>query len=111
MPHHCALHSALALALVSAPLLFSQAPSAAGEVRAEFDTASGKVGGADGASTAAAAGYLLGPEDTVLIRALNVDEFGTLPYPIDLGGNLNIPLAGRIHAAGITVEQLEAEIA
>src|SRR5258707_2356667 len=51
--------------------------------------------------------YILGPQDTVLIKVLNMDELGTLPYPIDLRGNLNIPAVGRIHAEGLTIEQLE----
>ncbi len=55
--------------------------------------------------------YVLGPEDSVLVRCLNVDEIGDLPYPIDLRGDTNIPLAGRVHAAGLTVPQYEAEVA
>ena len=55
----------------------------------------------------ALADYILGPEDTLVISAHNVEELGTLPYPIDLEGNINIPLAGRLHAAGLTVRQLE----
>jgi polysaccharide export outer membrane protein len=52
--------------------------------------------------------YILGPQDTILIKALNAEELGTLPYPIDLQGNIKVPMVGRIHAAGLTVEQLEA---
>jgi polysaccharide export outer membrane protein len=52
--------------------------------------------------------YILGPQDTVLIRALNAEELGTLPYPIDLRGNIKVPMVGRIHAAGLTAEQVEA---
>jgi polysaccharide export outer membrane protein len=55
--------------------------------------------------------YVLGPEDSVLIRCLNVDEMGALPYPIDLQGDVNIPLAGRVHAAGLTVRQFETTVA
>ncbi len=55
--------------------------------------------------------YILGPQDTVLIKVLNEDELGTLPYPIDLRGSINVPLVGRIHAAGMTLEQLEGELA
>src|SRR5579863_6808437 len=52
--------------------------------------------------------YILGPQDTILIKALNAEELGTLPYPIDLQGNIKVPMVGRIHAAGLTIEQLEA---
>jgi polysaccharide export outer membrane protein len=54
---------------------------------------------------------MLGPDDQVTIRVLNLDEIPTEPFRIDLRGNINVPLAGRIHAAGLTVEQLEAELA
>jgi polysaccharide export outer membrane protein len=54
--------------------------------------------------------YILGPQDAVLIKLLNADELGTLPYPIDLRGMINVPMAGRIHAAGLTVEQLEGAL-
>ncbi len=55
----------------------------------------------------AQAAYILGPQDSVLIKVLNADELGTLPYPIDLRGMINVPMVGRIRAAGETVEQLE----
>jgi polysaccharide export outer membrane protein len=90
------LYPAMLLILASAPL-FPQAPAVS---REEF-RADGSSGMAD---------YILGPEDTLLIRAQNVDELGTLPYPVDLQGFINIPLAGRLQAAGLTVSQLEAAI-
>ena len=52
--------------------------------------------------------YILGPQDTVLIKVLNAEELGTLPYPIDLRGNIKVPMVGRMHAAGLTAEQVEA---
>lgn len=52
--------------------------------------------------------YMLGPEDQVVIRALDTEEIGNLPYRIDMRGNINVPLAGTIHAAGLTVAQLES---
>lgn len=61
--------------------------------------------------TLAPKGYVLGPDDQVSLHVLNVDEIGPQPGRIDMGGNLNIALAGRIHAAGLTAEQLESEIA
>jgi polysaccharide export outer membrane protein len=52
--------------------------------------------------------YVLGPEDTLQIHVLDVDTIGTAPYPIDLDGNLELPRIGRVHAAGLTIPQLEA---
>jgi polysaccharide export outer membrane protein len=54
--------------------------------------------------------YLLGPDDQVTIRVLNLPEIGTAPYRIDMHGEINVPLAGRVKAAGLTVAQLEAEL-
>lgn len=54
--------------------------------------------------------YRLGPNDTVVVRALDVEEFGDKPVRIDSRGNLSLPLVGRVPAAGLTLEELEAEL-
>lgn len=54
--------------------------------------------------------YKLGAGDEVSIWALGAEEIGTHPFRIDLSGNVDIPMAGRIHAAGMTVDQLHAEL-
>lgn len=54
--------------------------------------------------------YILGPDDQVTIHVLDMDEIGAAPYRIDLRGNLNLPVVGRVQAGGLTVEQFEAEI-
>ena len=54
--------------------------------------------------------YRLGAGDEVAIWALGAEEIGTHPFRIDLGGYLDVPLAGHIHAAGLTVDQLRAEL-
>jgi polysaccharide export outer membrane protein len=63
------------------------------------------------AETSATKSYVLGPDDQISMHVLNVDEIGPQPIRIDMQGNINIALAGRIHAGGLTVEQLENEIA
>jgi len=55
--------------------------------------------------------YVLGADDQIAVRALDVEEFDDKPLRIDMRGNVNLPLIGRVHAAGMTAEQLEAEIA
>jgi polysaccharide export outer membrane protein len=55
--------------------------------------------------------YVLGPDDDITIQALDADEITNKPVRIDTSGNINLPLVGRLRAAGLTVEQLEAEIA
>ena len=54
--------------------------------------------------------YVLGPEDQILIRAVNVPDISEKPIRLDPKGEINMPLIGRIRAAGLTAEQLEAEV-
>ena len=57
------------------------------------------------------ANYVLGPNDQILIRALQVEEIGERPYRIDTEGNVDLPLIGTVKAGGLNVDQLEAELA
>lgn len=54
--------------------------------------------------------YLLGPGDTVTIHATNAPDMSDKPFRVDSDGELKLPMIGRIHAGGITLEHLEAEI-
>jgi polysaccharide export outer membrane protein len=56
-------------------------------------------------------GYVLGPEDQIVIRALNAEELSEKPVLVSSSGYISLPLVGRVKAAGLTVEQLEAELA
>jgi polysaccharide export outer membrane protein len=64
-----------------------------------------------GQTPAPAPSYVLGPDDQVAIHVLDLDEIGDSPFRIDMRGYINVPLAGRLHAAGLTVEQLETALA
>jgi polysaccharide biosynthesis/export protein len=58
-------------------------------------------------------GYVLGPQDSLNIRVVDLEEFDPKslgPVRVDEEGNIRLPLAGRIRASGITCEQLEKEI-
>jgi polysaccharide export outer membrane protein len=55
--------------------------------------------------------YILGPEDQLVIRVLDIEEVPDKPFRVDMRGNLNLPVVGRVHAGGLTVEQLEASLA
>ncbi len=57
------------------------------------------------------AGYILGPGDLLEISVLDMEEVGKFPFRVDMRGNINLPVAGRIEAGGLTVDQLEAKIA
>ena len=54
--------------------------------------------------------YVLGPSDTITIQALDVEEISNKPIWIDTGGFINLPLVGRIKVAGLTVQELEAQL-
>jgi len=54
--------------------------------------------------------YVLGPNDQILIRAPEAEEIDQKPFRIDGDGNINLPLVGRIHAAGMSLQELEADL-
>ena len=64
-----------------------------------------RLSGLDEAST-----YLLGPDDQITIRVADAEEISDKPVRIGRTGNITLPMIGSIHAAGLTVEQLETEI-
>ena len=55
--------------------------------------------------------YLLGGGDqvTVIVPDLD-DEFADKTFRVDMNGDISLPYAGRIHAAGLTATALEQEI-
>jgi polysaccharide export outer membrane protein len=54
--------------------------------------------------------YILGPNDEILILSTHAEEISNRPIRIATSGDVNLPLVGRLHAAGMTVEQLETAI-
>ena len=55
--------------------------------------------------------YTLGPEDKLTVKVLDLEEISDKDvYRVDMRGNLNLPVAGRVHVDGMTVEQAETEI-
>jgi len=54
--------------------------------------------------------YLLGPDDQVEISAPELSEFGNKPARIDGDGDVQVPLVGRVHLAGLTAQQAEKEL-
>jgi len=60
-----------------------------------------------------ASGYVLGPNDEIMIRGIEAPEISDKPdKPVLIGtnGNITLPMIGRVKAGGLTVEQLEAEL-
>jgi hypothetical protein len=42
---------------------------------------------------------VLGPDDHAVIYVVDLDEIGNRPFRMDMDGNLNVSLTGRLHAA------------
>lgn len=55
-------------------------------------------------------GYILGPDDQIVIRAMDAPELSDKPLLIGTNGNITLPLIGRVTASGLTVEQLETDL-
>lgn len=54
--------------------------------------------------------YILGPDDQIIIRAIDLEEIKAEPVRIDMRGNISLPLLGRMHVAGLALDQVEAEL-
>ena len=69
-------------------------------------------GSSDVSSVADAAGkptYLIGPRDQLQVSVYGQPDLSKL-YTVTAEGDLSLPLAGRVHAAGLSVVQLEQEL-
>jgi polysaccharide biosynthesis/export protein len=54
--------------------------------------------------------YALGPDDQIVIRAIDAEEISGTPYRIDAAGNVDLPLVGILHAGGLTVGAFKAAL-
>ena len=55
-------------------------------------------------------GLLIGPDDSITILALEAEEISR-DWRISSAGDLNLPMIGHVHAAGMTIRELERELA
>lgn len=55
--------------------------------------------------------YELGSGDEIVVRGIEIPEIAEKPVRIDTSGFVSFPLIGRVQAAGLTVEELEASLA
>src|ERR1700722_11160385 len=51
-------------------------------------------------------GYLLGPEDQLSIHVVDLDDVSDKPFRVDPSGFVDLPLAGRIHVSGFSLNEL-----
>src|SRR5215472_441779 len=54
--------------------------------------------------------YSLGPDDQIKVWVLGADEIMDKPVRINPEGDIDLPVVGRIHVAGMTVEQLKVTL-
>ncbi len=54
--------------------------------------------------------YTIGASDALTIRAVDVAEFDGTPVRVDTRGDIDLPLIGRLHVEGKTVDELEEMI-
>lgn len=51
--------------------------------------------------------YVLGPDDQITIHVVDVPDISDKPQRIDPNGDLKLPMVGRVHASGMTIDELE----
>lgn len=54
--------------------------------------------------------YVLGVEDQLSVHIVDLEEVSDKPVRIDPNGYVEMPLLGRLHAAGLSVEQLRTAL-
>ena len=54
--------------------------------------------------------YILGANDQILIRTPGVAEINEQPFRINAEGVLELPIVGRVKAAGLSIRALEADL-
>ena len=54
--------------------------------------------------------YVLGPGDQVSLHVADLEDLPDKPITVDPSGIIDVPLAGRIQAAGLSIAQLKAEL-
>jgi polysaccharide export outer membrane protein len=54
--------------------------------------------------------YLLGPDDELQISGPELEEATSKSVRVDGEGDIQVPLVGRVHVAGLTVQQAEKEL-
>jgi polysaccharide export outer membrane protein len=55
--------------------------------------------------------YVLGQDDQITLHVPNAPDLSEKPFRIEANGQVKLPMIGRIQAGGLTVDQLETEVA
>jgi polysaccharide export outer membrane protein len=93
---------------------FAQVVPADGRVgvpmNAAIPSTTGEAAAAPSAAPANITSYVLGPEDQITVRIFAANDIPDKPVQIDNDGTVTLPMIGQVHAAGLTVEQLQANL-
>jgi polysaccharide biosynthesis/export protein len=54
--------------------------------------------------------YILGPEDLITVRVFAADDIPDRPAQISSDGTVTLPMIGKVHAAGLSVDQFQANL-
>ena len=54
--------------------------------------------------------YILGADDQIVIHALHAEEISDKPVRVGSDGFIKLPMIGAVHAAGLTIAQLESTL-
>jgi polysaccharide export outer membrane protein len=100
--------------LMLAPVLAQSVVAADGRVgtpmNAPLASTVASVPTAPTADTPNMTSYILGPEDLITVRVFAADDIPDKPAQIDNNGSVTLPMIGSVHAAGLTVEQFQANL-
>ena len=111
--------TALAVAALTRPVPSAAQAPAAQEAVAQAPVAQAPVTPPSVAPSAGAetpppapqrAAYVIGIDDQIVVRVADNAELGDKPQRVDQNGEIKLPMVGRVQAAGLTAQQLEAEL-
>jgi polysaccharide export outer membrane protein len=100
--------------LMLAPVLAQSVVAADGRVgtpmNAALPSTVAPVPTAPTADTPNMTSYILGPEDLITVRVFAADDIPDKPAQVDNNGSVTLPMIGSVRAAGLTVEQFQANL-
>ena len=98
----------LSLFLIFGAMVFAATPN---DTTPKGTTPNGTTNPDVAPAAPAGSAYQLGPGDEIKVKQPNAEELDGTVARIDGLGFADLPLAGRLHLAGMTVEQAQSEIA
>lgn len=54
--------------------------------------------------------YILGPGDQITLSVADLDEISNKPVRLDMRGDIDLPIVGRVRAVGLTADQLATDL-